>query len=572
MKALFKTKIVTLLLSSVILTNIASAQDYVPGQNKNIQNPGLNPTQSDPIDDPLQIAKQQAQAPAPAQPRATGGVSGSAKLQNLGLEQKAWDTPEKSKSSRQIAPGVIRFTWHPQEVARINIREGMLTVIKFPEDETIAATPYTSDSGSFEVTVAPNKRSFIIRSLYAGIDGNVVAYGSSGNVYNFYLRSIPYNSSILPDTTVQVMVPGMSQATGETEVSSPAQAASYASYDDLIEPSAKKAERNFKNGSKEFATVNPMSPSNMANNIQIKVPGSEDAAIAPVRAWHDENFTYLDFGPRASSMNMWPVAALVVQGVESPVGTRVTGRNRSMMVIEAVGNITLRNGDLLVCLDTIMPNKDPRYSIPPSDKDPRPASVKNKKEEVIINAPPVVKSTETVSNNNFPPVPSQPEAKTKPKVNAKNGKHSKSALAESVSVPPAASNSVALGNQPVATPASTKEMPMAFDTTAPVPSPSSIAAKPSIKSEPVAVVTSQSASQAMTAPTKPIKTEKVKPVASKQAAAPAPVAAKAPDAKPTIKAKSSTSDFIYVNSDDDQMLTPEQREMVRATIHSIEGR
>jgi hypothetical protein len=49
-------------------------------------------------------------------------------------------------------------------------------------------------------------------------------------------------------------------------------------------------------------------------------------------------------------MNQWPVAALVVDGSENPVGSRTTGPNGSIMIIEAVGDIVLRNGRHLVCL------------------------------------------------------------------------------------------------------------------------------------------------------------------------------------------------------------------------------
>ncbi|WP_204348969.1 hypothetical protein, partial [Klebsiella pneumoniae] len=65
----------------------------------------------------------------------------------------------------------------------------------------------------------------------------------------------------------------------------------------------------------------------------LKILASPPAAsiIAPVAAWRDDRFTYLDFGPRAASMSTWPVAALVVDGIESPVGTRVAGPNRSVM-------------------------------------------------------------------------------------------------------------------------------------------------------------------------------------------------------------------------------------------------
>lgn len=94
----------------------------------------------------------------------------------------------------------------------------------------------------------------------------------------------------------------------------------------------------------------------------LKILASTPAAsiIAPVAAWRDDRFTYLDFGPRAASMSTWPVAALVVDGIESPVGTRVAGPNRSVMIVEAIGNVVLRNGQHVVCITLDVINNDPR--------------------------------------------------------------------------------------------------------------------------------------------------------------------------------------------------------------------
>ena len=418
-------------LSATFVGN-ANAQT-VPGQAVQQNNqPAFLPTtpQRTDANDPLQDARENKAAAANAAagaPRPTTSTRSTlpGNLKDLGLEQKAWENPMENKSKRQVRPGYIRFLWSPDDVAQINVREGMLTVVKFPEQETLVGTPYTSDPSSFEVTVAPNKRSFIVRALFGGIDGNVIAYGASGNVYNFYLRSMAYNSKTLPDTTVQISVPGMASATGETKVTATPTSALYNGYKDLFEPDAEKANAAFKNGSKEFGRTTPVAPQNMSNNINIRVRTASDQAIAPVRAWHDDHFTYLDFGPKASSMNTWPVASLVVQGVESPIGTRVSGRDRSMMIIEGVGNVTLRNGDLLVCLDTIMPNNDPRYSIPPVNTDPRPAKIINAKETVFVDEAAINSGKINTSNGivvrdtNFPAAPKENSIKAAPTANAK---------------------------------------------------------------------------------------------------------------------------------------------------------
>lgn len=323
-----------------------------------------------------------AAAPAPSDPLVQSGGASTASSssspavprgiqpgKSLGLEQTAWQDPTKHMSKRQSRPGFIRYQWRPDDIMQINVREGLVSVVKFPSNEDIVQV-ISSDPATFEAMISPNKRSFLIRSVYAGVDGNVIAYGSSGNVYNFYIRSLVFNANLLPDATVEIAVGGMAATTGET-VTSQVEAisgstGSAAGYKGIFTPAADRAVAHYQAGGREYARGAPIDPANMRANITIKAPTSADAAIAPVRAWHDGKFTYLDFGPNASSMVQWPVAALVVQGVESPVGTRVTGKDRSMMVVEAVGNIVLRNGQYMVCLFAHFENNDARYSVNPT--------------------------------------------------------------------------------------------------------------------------------------------------------------------------------------------------------------
>ncbi|WP_262266973.1 TrbG/VirB9 family P-type conjugative transfer protein [Microvirga yunnanensis] len=335
---------------------ITQAQANVPVDYAKPGVPGLAP---EPLDMPSQVTAQ-----------GTARIATAVASKPLGLEQKAWLDPNKHKSPRQTRPGFVKISWRPDDVMEVNAREGLLSVIKFPRQEEVVQV-MSSDPGSFETSTAPNKRSVAIRAIYPGVDGNLIVYGSSGNVYNFYLRSLPFNADRLPDTTVEVVVGGMEAGTGETLASTAPVSMPYTNYKDLYEPAVNKATAYFDAGGREYARGAPVNPGDMRNNISIEARSQDDAVIAPIRAWHDGRFTYLDFGPNASSMTEWPVAALVIQGVESPVGTRVAGKDRSMMVIEAIGNITLRNGGRLVCLRLARPLDDNRYAKDAPIVDPR---------------------------------------------------------------------------------------------------------------------------------------------------------------------------------------------------------
>jgi type IV secretory pathway VirB9-like protein len=373
---------------------ITQAQANVPAEYAKPGVPGLAP---EPLDMPSQVTAQ-----------GTSRIATAVASKPLGLEQKAWLDPNKHKSPRQTRPGFVKISWRPDDVMEVNAREGLLSVIKFPRQEEVVQV-MSSDPGSFETSTAPNKRSVAIRAIYPGVDGNLIVYGSSGNVYNFYLRSLPFNADRLPDTTVEVVVGGMEAGTGETLASTAPVSMPYTNYKDLYEPAVNKATAYFDAGGREYARGAPVNPGDMRNNISIEARSQDDAVIAPIRAWHDGRFTYLDFGPNAYSMTEWPVAALVIQGVESPVGTRVAGKDRSMMVIEAIGNITLRNGGRLVCLRLARPLDDNRYAKDAPIVDPRRTVVVEKPVIVEREVPVEVQKTVVIEK----PVPA-PTAKPIP--------------------------------------------------------------------------------------------------------------------------------------------------------------
>ena len=72
--------------------------------------------------------------------------------------------------------------------------------------------------------------------------------------------------------------------------------------------------------------------------------------IAPERVWRDDIFTYIDLGNKAINMNQRPIVTLINEKVETPVGFRTKGPNNRLIVVEAVGDLVMRNGKRIVCL------------------------------------------------------------------------------------------------------------------------------------------------------------------------------------------------------------------------------
>lgn len=388
------------ILPAIAAASASAAQDFPANPQSTVRPATPNgPAPQIDLDDPLAPAL--ARPPAPPPPVASAAsqrrIESPAQLKPLGLEQKAWLKPRDAMGPRQTAPGFLRINWRPDLVIQVNVRESMLTVIRFPQDEQIVSRD-SSDPTTFETRIGPDRRSLVVRAIYAGVDGNIIAYGQSGNVYNIYVRSIPFNATQLPDTTVEIVVAGLSDTTGGTLQSTAPISAPYEDYRDLYKPAVTRQTAAFGKGAREWAHHPPVEPANMLANIDILVPDRQSQSIAPVRAWHDERFTYLDFGPNAASMNQWPVASLIIDGAESPVGARTTGPDGSLMIVEAIGDIVLRNGRNLVCLklrnqadNRVPPNPsvpkasqplDPPVNIKEAANAPRPAAAPTPSPEI----------------------------------------------------------------------------------------------------------------------------------------------------------------------------------------------
>ena len=278
--------------------------------------------------------------PASAQSGSKAGDYGEVDtdyLKPLGMVQDAWNNPVANKAANQETPGYSRFEYVPDKIIPLRLREAMNTTIRFPDNETIEDI-YVSDPVSFE-GIIPRSNVVLLRVKQPGADGNVVAMGSSGNLYQFYIRGEAANTNTITDMSVDIMVTGRNRA-GVVNPSAPmnmAGAPRSASASDL------KVEADW------LRSIG-FRPENIVHDLSIYVPQDHSAGVAPERVFRDNQYTYIDYGANADAINEWPVASLVVQGVETPVNVRTAGPNGRMLVVEAVGNIVLRNGLKIVCI------------------------------------------------------------------------------------------------------------------------------------------------------------------------------------------------------------------------------
>ena len=261
------------------------------------------------------------------------GAINDSYMDPVGAIQSAWNNPGANKAPNQETPGYNRIEYRPDRVIPLRLREAMNTTIRFPADEIIEDV-YVSDPVSFEAIV-PRSNVVMVRVIRPGADGNLVAMGKSGNLYQFYVRGEGANTKVITDMSVDIMVAAARGGNGMP--SNMAGLSRTASASDL------KVEADW------LRTIG-FKPENIVHDLGIFVPEGHSAGVAPERVFRDGRFTYIDYGANADALNEWPVASLVVQGVETPVNVRTAGPNGRMLVVEGIGDIVLRNGLKIVCI------------------------------------------------------------------------------------------------------------------------------------------------------------------------------------------------------------------------------
>lgn len=279
-------------------------------------------------------------------------------ITSRGMLQKAWSDPMKNMGEGQTKPGYTRYVWSSDMVLPVRLRESMATLINFPAWEVIDSI-WIGDQNSFAGEFpSPNSLLLFTQPGMIGVDSNLIVFGRSGNRYAFYIRSEAYNTDRITNTVVDVVVPNMPSGTSSAGgvVSSSSSKPYWANGvrgasgapGDSLNPTAGLNVAS--NAPKNWLEDIPVNPEKFRFDIEVYLPNPSDIDIAPERVWHDDIFTYIDFGPKALSMLERPIVNLIIQDSESPVGFRSRGPNGRLIVVEAVGDMIMRNGEKVVCL------------------------------------------------------------------------------------------------------------------------------------------------------------------------------------------------------------------------------
>ena len=279
---------------------------------------------------------------------------GYAGFNSLGMTQAAWLDPLQNLGEGQSKPAYSKYYWSPDLILPIRLREGMITLLNFPQWELIEDM-YIGDNATFDGQISgPNTILLYPRKgANVGVDTNIIIFGRSGNKYVFYVRSEGVNTERLTNSIIDIDVidgpagsRGAGMVGGSVGGGSGMNASSYKagnshSADSLF---TKRFQRS------DWIKEIPLDPTKFRFDIEVYVPNPDDVVIAPERVWRDDIFTYIDLGEKALNMTQRPIVTLIVERIEVPVGFRTKGPNNRLIIVEGIGDMVMRNGKRIVCL------------------------------------------------------------------------------------------------------------------------------------------------------------------------------------------------------------------------------
>jgi len=296
-------------------------------------------------DESLNQSSDQTQGNYPAQNMGYAGFG-------TGMFQEAWQDPLQNLGEGQSKPAYSRYYWSPDLVLPVRLREGMMTLINFPEWELVEDVQM-GDPNNFGAHI--NKPSslvlFPLTPYAVGSDTNLIVFGRSGNKYVFYVRGEGVNTERITNSIIDIDVVDNVGASGGSPRGS-GQIAGSRPGSMGFDNNSKRVDATYTRRflKEDWLRSIPMDPEKFRFDIEIYVPNPDDVIIAPERVWHDDIFTYIDLGEKAINMVQRPIVTMIIERSETPVGFRTKGPNNRLIIVEGVGDMVMRSGKRMVCL------------------------------------------------------------------------------------------------------------------------------------------------------------------------------------------------------------------------------
>ena len=272
---------------------------------------------------------------------------------SLGMIQEAWLDPMQNLGEGQSKPAYSRYYWAPDLVLPIRVREGMITLLNFPEWEMIEDI-FIGDNATFDGQISsPNSLMlYPRRGANVGVDTNVIVFGRSGNRYVFYVKSEAVNTERLTNSIIDIEVVNNPDGSSSVANFGSASGGVLGAHTGGVTSGGKSVDANYTRRFQQSDWLKsiPLDPSKFRFDLEVYVPNPDDVVIAPERVWRDDIFTYIDLGKKSLNMMQRPVVSMIVERVEVPIGFRTKGPDNRLIIVEGVGDLVLRNGKRIICI------------------------------------------------------------------------------------------------------------------------------------------------------------------------------------------------------------------------------
>lgn len=281
----------------------------------------------------------------------TPAVSGLPVTMSLGLDQKAWSRGRPAPG--QVSLGHRNFYYAPATVMPIKVRQFAPTTLILPDWERIKPDAVFPGVGWIQDdVVSPN--TVEIRVTRVGFDAPLKIFGSSGNIYFFWVTATGTNDPQVSDLIVTVQ--------GNPPVSATEFPDSSSAWPTAYEPSAAAPSAMPPVSSlpaplqQVIGELPPQLRAEIPDLTKIRVPHllfekhkGDAALIAPVRVVEDGVRTYFDFGSQANERPR-PTIEFLLDGVERPVDGYVHRDYPQVVIVDRIGSFTLRMENHIVCV------------------------------------------------------------------------------------------------------------------------------------------------------------------------------------------------------------------------------
>jgi len=245
------------------------------------------------------------------------------------------DTVQDAFTESNPMANTATFQYSRGKVYKIYVREFMDTHIILPEPIRDFSL---GDNVNFHWIPADAKNRGRVFFDNYNADTNLTLFGDSGAAYVFYIRAIPYNSSILPHLTAFVVNPAVTGTKSAPD-------------EPVLSVGGKNSHFKRPNDGEYLRTLKDIDVTALDYNYET-VGGNE--SLAPKYIFDDGVWTYFVYDKDSfDHVTRLPTFYRVVDGYDNPVNTRK--QNGTVIAETTNDGWTLRHGSSHLCIRKVEP-------------------------------------------------------------------------------------------------------------------------------------------------------------------------------------------------------------------------